>query len=55
MAKQFVDDAIKDNKVAVFSKTFCPYCTMAKSALNDTGAKYFLAELDTPEYREFSC
>ncbi len=47
MAKQFVDDAIKDNKVAVFSKTYCPFCKMAKAALKEAGlTTYFLAELD---------
>lgn len=27
---QFVRDTIAKNKVAIFSKTTCPYCTMAK-------------------------
>lgn len=27
---QFVQNAIKDNKVVIFSKSYCPYCTMAK-------------------------
>jgi len=29
--KKFVDSAISDNKVVVFSKTWCPYCKKAKS------------------------
>ena len=28
--KQSVDQLIKTNKVMIFSKTYCPYCTMAK-------------------------
>lgn len=46
-AKKFVDEKIASNKVVVFSKTYCPYCTMAKEALNKTGLKDFLViELD---------
>ena len=47
MAKQFVDDAIKNNKVTLFSKTYCPYCKMAKDVLKEAGAQTFVAELDT--------
>ncbi|KAI0237322.1 hypothetical protein LSAT2_012183, partial [Lamellibrachia satsuma] len=32
-AKQFVEMKIHGKKVVVFSKTYCPYCTMAKNAL----------------------
>lgn len=46
MAQQFVDEKIKSNKVMVFSKSYCPFCKMAKEALNDTGVKYGLIELD---------
>ncbi len=47
MAKQFVDDAIKNNPVVVFSKTYCPFCKMAKDALKSVGLqKYELYELD---------
>lgn len=45
-AKELIDKAIADNKVAVFSKSYCPYCKMAKSALNETGAKYYLLEIE---------
>lgn len=30
MATKFVTDAIAKDKVVIFSKTYCPYCTMAK-------------------------
>ena len=28
--QQWVDDSIKSKPVVVFSKTYCPFCTMAK-------------------------
>ncbi|KAL4228294.1 Glutaredoxin [Mactra antiquata] len=31
--KQMVDRKIKEKKVMVFSKSYCPYCTKAKKAL----------------------
>lgn len=34
-------------QVAVFSKTYCPYCTKAKRALDSIGAKYTVVELDS--------
>lgn len=30
MASTFVQEAIAKDKVVIFSKTYCPYCTMAK-------------------------
>jgi len=46
-AKEFVDVAIRDNKVVVFSKTYCPYCSKAKTALKSAGlSNYLLIELD---------
>lgn len=55
MAKAFVDEEIKKPAV-VFSKSYCPFCKMAKSVLNEVGAKYAVHELDergiqtTPTY-----
>ena len=46
MAKEFVDKVVQDNKVVVFSKTYCPYCTMAKECLSQTGVKFEVIELD---------
>jgi thiol-disulfide isomerase/thioredoxin len=45
-AKKLVDQYIADNKVVVFSKSYCPFCQMAKAALNETGVKYFVLELE---------
>ncbi|KAI8143563.1 thioredoxin-like protein [Fennellomyces sp. T-0311] len=44
--EQFVEDAIKNNKVAVFSKSYCPYCARAKKLLQDLGVEFFVIELD---------
>lgn len=30
MATKFVNDTIASDKVVIFSKSHCPYCTMAK-------------------------
>ncbi|KAH8815926.1 glutaredoxin [Xylogone sp. PMI_703] len=40
---------IDENPVAVFSKSWCPYCKATKALLNDLGAKYYLIELDEAE------
>merc|ERR1711879_557060 len=37
---------IADNKVAVISKSYCPYCTMAKSALDSINADYQVMEIE---------
>ena len=34
-AKEFVDNQIQSNKIVVFSKSYCPYCTTAKQTLNE--------------------
>ena len=45
--KDFVDNLIAENKVMVFSKSYCPFCTMAKTALESTGLKnYKVVELE---------
>ena len=46
MAQKLVDDFIANNKVMVFSKSYCPYCSMAKSAFDQTGVTYKTLELD---------
>ena len=35
--KKLVQTFIKGNKVAMFSKSFCPFCDMAKSVLSKAG------------------
>ncbi|XP_043188516.1 glutaredoxin-C4-like [Amphibalanus amphitrite] len=44
--KQSVDQLIKANKVMIFSKSYCPYCTMAKKVFKEMGQEYGLIELD---------
>merc|ERR1719495_1384640 len=36
-AKEFVDSKIQSAPVVIFSKTYCPYCKMAKKAITDAG------------------
>ena len=41
---------ISSNNVVVYSKTYCPFCKKAKSALEDAGLKeYVVIELDEIE------
>ncbi|KAF2716640.1 putative P450 monooxygenase [Polychaeton citri CBS 116435] len=45
-AKAKAQGIIDDNSVAVFSKSYCPYCKATKSLLSELGAKYYAIELD---------
>ncbi|KAI1774378.1 putative glutaredoxin [Hypoxylon cercidicola] len=45
-AKTKAQSIIDENAVAVFSKSYCPYCAASKKLLNSLGAKYKLVELD---------
>ena len=53
-AKSFVDKQIKDNRVMCFSKSYCPFCKKAKSALNSVmpESKYTVVEVRTPAARQ---
>jgi glutaredoxin 3 len=44
--KTKVQAMIDENPVAVFSKSYCPYCRQAKELLSQSGAKFFAIELD---------
>jgi glutaredoxin 3 len=37
--KNFVDKSVSSNKVVVFSKTYCPYCTKAKNVIKKYNIK----------------
>ncbi|KAG1138933.1 hypothetical protein G6F37_010060 [Rhizopus arrhizus] len=47
--EQIVEEIIKNNKIAVFSKSYCPYCTRAKKALEGLNLDFFHIELDEKE------
>ncbi|EER09298.1 glutaredoxin, putative [Perkinsus marinus ATCC 50983] len=44
--KSFVDNEIASNKVVLFGKSYCPYCTKAKGALASINANPKVIELD---------
>jgi len=48
--KELVDTAVSENTVAIFSKTWCPYCRRAKTLLQSTpeikGEDIKIIELD---------
>ncbi|EED19997.1 glutaredoxin Grx1, putative [Talaromyces stipitatus ATCC 10500] len=45
-AKVKAQSIIDENKVVVFSKSYCPYCKATKSLLSGLGAPYYVLELD---------
>jgi glutaredoxin 3 len=45
-AKTKTQKIIDENAVAVFSKSYCPYCKATKQLLTEMGAKYYAIELD---------
>ncbi|KAJ3013455.1 thioredoxin reductase [Thoreauomyces humboldtii] len=44
--KETVESAIAGNRVVVFSKSYCPYCTRAKSLLRSIDAPFVVFEMD---------
>ncbi|XP_062507250.1 uncharacterized protein LOC134183678 [Corticium candelabrum] len=47
--REMVHAIIKDNKVVVFSKTWCPHCSSTKKTFNELGVNFKLMELDKTE------
>mmetsp|Transcript_18188 Transcript_18188/g.41163 ORF Transcript_18188/g.41163 Transcript_18188/m.41163 type:complete len:166 (-) Transcript_18188:73-570(-) len=45
-AAEHADKLIKEKPCVVFSKSTCPFCAMAKSILEKTGAKHDVFEMD---------
>lgn len=45
-AKTKAQSIIDENAVAVFSKSYCPYCKASKALLSEMGAKAYIIELD---------
>eukprot|EP01097_Dermamoeba_algensis_P000210 TRINITY_DN1075_c0_g1_i1.p1 TRINITY_DN1075_c0_g1~~TRINITY_DN1075_c0_g1_i1.p1 ORF type:complete len:103 (+),score=33.00 TRINITY_DN1075_c0_g1_i1:138-446(+) len=46
MSVETVKSLIHNNKVIVFSKTYCPYCKSAKALLDSLKAQHKVIELD---------
>jgi thiol-disulfide isomerase/thioredoxin len=44
--KTKIQSIIDENPVAVFSKSYCPYCRATKQLLSENGAKFYAIELD---------
>ncbi|KAH8267912.1 hypothetical protein KR026_010798 [Drosophila bipectinata] len=43
---KFVENTIASHKVVIFSKTYCPYCTMAKEPFRKLNVDATIIELD---------
>merc|ERR1712137_887049 len=41
-----VADLIKEHKVIMFAKSYCPYCKRAKDLLKSEGVEFYAVELD---------
>ncbi|ORX60407.1 glutaredoxin [Hesseltinella vesiculosa] len=56
LIKEFVKKTIVDNKVTIFSKSYCPYCLGAKDLFDDLRVEYKALELnerdDGPEIQQ---
>ncbi|XP_049871963.1 uncharacterized protein LOC126373599 [Pectinophora gossypiella] len=44
--KQFIKDAVSKEKVVVFSKSYCPYCKLAKDVFTKVKQPIQVIELD---------
>ncbi|XP_071735303.1 glutaredoxin-C3 [Rutidosis leptorrhynchoides] len=42
----FVETVIYSNKIAIFSKSYCPYCRRAKRIFNELKEQPYVVELD---------
>ncbi|KAI9482773.1 MAG: putative GRX1-glutaredoxin [Benjaminiella poitrasii] len=45
-AQQIVEEAIQNNKVIIFGKSYCPYCKRAKALLTELSIEFEDIELD---------
>ena len=52
--KEFVDTEIKSNEIVMFSKSWCPFCSKAKKALDSIGADYKVIEIENNKGNNFS-
>ncbi|CAO1305946.1 unnamed protein product [Diamesa serratosioi] len=50
---QFVKSSISKQKIVIFSKSYCPYCVMAKETFQKLNVEYLTIELqDRPDCNE---
>ncbi|XP_072748193.1 uncharacterized protein [Anoplolepis gracilipes] len=47
--RDFVNELITKDSVVIFSKTYCPYCKMAKQVFESLKKPYTVIELDNRE------
>ncbi|KAL0099603.1 hypothetical protein PUN28_019786 [Cardiocondyla obscurior] len=47
--QDFINDSIAKNAIVIFSKTYCPYCKMAKQVFDSLKKTYITVELDDRE------
>ncbi|XP_070495098.1 uncharacterized protein [Chironomus tepperi] len=53
MAQQFVKDSISKKRVVIFSKSYCPYCVMAKEQFKKINFDFLAVEIeDRPDCQE---
>lgn len=45
-AKRFIEKAVSEHAVVVFSKSTCPYCVRVKKLFGDVRADIFLVEIN---------
>ncbi|GAB9470004.1 Glutaredoxin [Globisporangium polare] len=45
-ALEFIERTIAEHPVVIFSKSYCPYCTLAKDVMKQAGAPFHVVELD---------
>ncbi|KAL0477782.1 GRXC4 [Acrasis kona] len=45
-AAEYIDEQLKGNKVVVFSKSYCPYCTKTKQLFKQLNVDAKVIELD---------
>ncbi|CAG9797057.1 unnamed protein product [Chironomus riparius] len=53
MAQQFVKESIGKQRVVIFSKSYCPYCVMAKEQFKKINFEFLAIEIeDRPDCQE---
>ncbi|TMW58401.1 hypothetical protein Poli38472_009960 [Pythium oligandrum] len=45
-AIEFINQTLEQHPLTIFSKSYCPYCDMAKDVMQQAGVPYHVVELD---------